>query len=491
MKHSEHTPVACNLVIFGIAGDLARRKLLAALYHLDLENLLHPDTRILGLARSEMSEDDFRNMVMNSLVQFVGAGLNQETVRRLMRRMQYRHLNFEHPGEFNELLPWFGSNDNKPSLFYFATPAAVYADICTGLSHAALIRPDSQVVMEKPIGDSLESSKVVNDMVGRHFAETQIYRIDHYLGKETVLNLLVLRFANALFTSNWDHTCIDHVQITVAESVGIEDRWGFYDKAGQMRDMVQNHLLQILCLLAMEPPVDLSADSIRNEKLKVLKALRPITQENITKKVVRGQYGDGFIKGAPVPAYLKEQGANTHSRTETFVAIKAEIDNWRWSGVPFYLRCGKRLAKKHSEINIHFKAQPHNIFRASYPELPPNTLTIRLQPDEGIELQMMNKVPGITEISRIAKNRLDLSFSESFNSTRIVDAYERLLLEAMLQNQSWFVRRDEVEQAWIWVDNIIRAWDRSGDKPDPYPAGSWGPTSSISLIARDDRQWDE
>ncbi len=485
----DHTPVACNLVIFGIAGDLARRKLLAALYHLDLENLLHEDTRILGLARSEMSEDDFRNMVMNSLVQFVGADLNQETLRRLMRRMTYRNLDFKHPGEFTTLQDWFTAN-SQHSLFYFATPAAIYADICAGLSHANLIRKDSQVIMEKPIGDSLKSSKAVNDMVGKLFTEEQIYRIDHYLGKETVLNLLVLRFANALFTSNWDYTCIDHVQITVAESVGIEDRWGFYDKAGQMRDMVQNHLLQILCLLAMEPPVDLSADSIRNEKLKVLKALRPITKENIAKTVVRGQYADGFIKGAPVPAFVKEEGANARSTTETFVAIKAEIDNWRWSGVPFYLRTGKRLAMKHSEISIHFKAQPHNIFRNSFPELPPNMLTIRLQPDEGIELQMMNKVPGITEISQITRNRLDLSFSE-FSSTRIVDAYERLLLEAMLQNQSWFVRRDEVEQAWVWVDEIIRAWDRSGIKPDLYPAGSWGPTSSIALIARDGRQWDE
>ena len=489
MTHDQ-TPVACNLVIFGIAGDLARRKLLAALYHLDLENLLHPDTRILGLARTHMSEDDFRNMVMNSLVQFIGSDLNQEALRRLMRRMTCRGLDFKHPQEFDSLQDWFKGSSHR-SIFYFATPAAVYADICAGLSHAHLIRSDSQVVMEKPIGDSLKSSKTVNDLVGSLFTENQIYRIDHYLGKETVLNLLVLRFANALFTSNWDYTCIDHVQITVAESVGIEDRWGFYDKAGQMRDMVQNHLLQILCLLAMEPPVDLSADSIRNEKLKVLKALRPITKESLAKNVVRGQYAEGFIKGSPVPAYTKEDSANARSTTETFVAIKAEIDNWRWSGVPFYLRTGKRLAKKHSEISIHFKAQPHNIFRNSFPDLPPNMLTIRLQPDEGIELQMMNKVPGITEIAQITKNRLDLSFSESFNNARVVDAYERLLLEAMLQNQSWFVRRDEVEQAWIWVDEIIRAWERSGIKPDLYPAGSWGPTSSIALIARDGRQWDE
>jgi glucose-6-phosphate 1-dehydrogenase len=487
---NDHSPVACNLVIFGIAGDLARRKLLAALYHLDHDNLLHPDMRILGLARSEMSDDDFRNMVTTSLAQFVGGDLNHEVLRRLVKRMTYRVLEFSDAESFRSLGDWFSASGER-RIFYFATPAAIYADICAGLDHAGFIRPDSQVIMEKPIGDSLKSSKVVNDLVGNLFTEEQIYRIDHYLGKETVLNLLVLRFANSLLTSNWDYTCIDHVQITVAESVGIEDRWGFYDKAGQMRDMVQNHLLQILCLLAMEPPVDLSADSIRNEKLKVLKALRPITKENVSRNAVRGQYTDGFIKGNPVPAYIREEGANPRSTTETYVAIKAEIDNWRWSGVPFYLRTGKRLAKKHSEISIHFKAQPHNIFRSSYPDLPPNMLTIRLQPDEGIELQMMNKVPGIGEIGQITRSHLDLSFTESYHAGRIVDAYERLLLEAMQQNQSWFVRRDEVEQAWTWVDDIIRAWERSGGKPDAYPAGSWGPTSAIALIARDGRHWDE
>ncbi len=487
---NDQPPDACNFAIFGIAGDLARRKLLPALYHLDAENLLHPETRILGLARTEFGDDDFRNMVMNSLVQFVGSDLDQEALRRLMRRMTYHRLEFRQTEAFTALDGWFSASKHR-SIFYFATPAAVYGDICAGLDHAKLIRSDSQVVMEKPIGDSLTSSKAVNDLVGSLFSEDQIYRIDHYLGKETVLNLLVLRFANSLFTSNWDYTCIDHIQITVAESVGIEDRWSFYDKAGQLRDMVQNHLLQILCLLAMEPPADLSPDSIRTEKLKVLKALRPITRENIGKNVVRGQYTEGFIKGTPVPGYLKEEDANARSTTETYVAIKAEIDNWRWSGVPFYLRTGKRLAKKHSEISIHFKAQPHNIFRNTFPELPPNMLTIRLQPDEGIELQMMNKVPGITEIGQITRNHLDLSFSESYTNHRIVDAYERLLLEAMHQNQSWFVRRDEVEQAWTWIDDIIRAWERGGVKPDPYPAGSWGPTSAIALIARDGRHWDE
>jgi glucose-6-phosphate 1-dehydrogenase len=485
MSTSTPQPAPCNLVLFGITGDLSRRKLLAALYQLDHAGLLHADTHILGLGRSEMSQDDFRNLVLTSLEQFVGGTLEHQSLLRLQRRMHYRCLSFNEPEHFHSLKDWFQPRGHR-SIFYFATPAALYAEICKGLQHASLIRPDSQVVMEKPIGDRL-----VNDAVAAHFREEQIYRIDHYLGKETVLNLLVLRFANSLFTSNWDNSCIDHVQITVGESVGLEDRWGFYDKAGQMRDMVQNHLLQILCLLAMEPPADLDADSIRNEKLKVLKALRPITRDNIHKYAVRGQYAAGHIKGKEVPGYNEEPGAGGHSRTETFVALKVEIDNWRWAGVPFYLRTGKRLARKQSEINIHFRPQPHNIFKGSYPELPPNKLTIRLQPNEGIELQMMNKVPGITEISRIARNQLDLSFSESFGNKRVVDAYERLLLEAMQQNQSWFVRRDEVEAAWRWVDVMTTLWDQSGDMPDPYQAGSWGPTSSITLIARDGRHWDD
>jgi glucose-6-phosphate 1-dehydrogenase len=490
MSTAATPPTPCHLVLFGITGDLSRRKLLPALYQLERANLLHTDTRILGLGRSPMSADDFRNLVLTALEQFGGVTLEHQALLRLQRRMHYQHLNFDEAEHYGSLQESFG-NCTLRRIFYFATPSALYADICSGLQQAGLIAGDSQVVMEKPIGDSLASSRVVNDAVAAHFNEAQIYRIDHYLGKETVLNLLVLRFANALFTSNWDNSCIDHVQITVAESVGLEDRWGFYDKAGQMRDMVQNHLLQILCLLAMEPPADLDADSIRNEKLKVLKALRPITRDNIHRNVVRGQYALGHINGKPVPGYNEEAGADGHSRTETFVAIKVDIDNWRWAGVPFYLRSGKRLAQKQSEINIHFRPQPHNIFRGSYAELPPNKLTIRLQPDEGIELQMLNKVPGITEISRIAKNPLDLSFSESFGNQRVVDAYERLLLEVMQQNQSWFVRRDEVEAAWRWVDAITELWEQSGDLPAPYQAGSWGPSSSITLIARDDRLWDD
>lgn len=480
----------CTLVIFGITGDLARRKLLSALYHLEEAGLLHKETRIIGVARTELDHDDFLDMMLHSLAQFDKSKLEQEYLNPLFKRYSYFSIDFMVPEQYQELSDTL-KNSKHPTIFYLATPAAIYAPICKGLHENDLIRKDSSIVLEKPIGDSLNSSRKVNDEVARYFVEEQIYRIDHYLGKETVLNLLVLRFGNALFTTNWDHSCIDHVQITVAESVGIEDRWDFYDQAGQMRDMVQNHILQILCLLAMEPPIDLEPESIRSEKLKVLKALRPITRENIDKVAVRGQYAQGHINGLSVPGYRDEPGANHRSNTETFVAIKVEIDNWRWSGVPFYIRTGKRLSNKQSEINIHFKAQPHNIFRDTYTSLPPNTLTIRLQPDEGIELQMVNKVPGITEISKIQKNTLDLSFSETMGYARIVDAYERLLLAVIDSNQSLFVRRDEVEEAWRWVDKIIKAWSKSGEKPDSYAAGSVGPTSSISMIARDHRQWDE
>jgi glucose-6-phosphate 1-dehydrogenase len=411
-------------------------------------------------------------------------------VTKFLARLVYQQLDFKNIAAYSGLVTTL-SSVKTPRVYYFSTPPAIYGDISEGLKSAKLIRDNDRVVMEKPIGHCLESSKVINDQVSQYFNENQIYRIDHYLGKETVLNLLVLRFANSLFTNNWDRNSIDHVQITVAESVGIEGRWGFYDEAGQMRDMVQNHLLQILSLLAMEPPADLSADSVRDEKLKVIKALKPITRQNVKDKTVRGQYADGYLNGLAVPGYLNEEGANANSGTETFVAIKAEIDNWRWAGVPFYLRTGKRMPKKHSEIVVHFKQQPHNIFSESYADLPSNKLTIRLQPDEGVELEMMNKIPGIASQMQIHENKLDLSFSKAYDNQRVVDAYERLLLEVVNGNQSLFVRRDEVEAAWQWADGIIAAWQSTNEAPKSYAAGSWGPVSSISLIARDDRQWVE
>jgi glucose-6-phosphate 1-dehydrogenase len=489
MKNSDGQS-ASEIVLFGALGDLSRRKLLPALYQLEACELIHPDSHIVAVARQPINADELKAFVFENLTHFVKEPLVKDILARFMARFVYQQLDLKEANTYQKLAQTL-EQGHTTRVYYFSTAPSLYGDICDGLDNAHLITDLDRVVMEKPIGDSLDASIAINDQVSRYFKENQIYRIDHYLGKETVLNLLVLRFANSLFTTNWDRNSIDHVQITVAESVGIEGRWGFYDEAGQMRDMVQNHLLQILSLLAMEPPANLSADSVRAEKLKVIKSLAPINRQNIKDKTVRGQYADGYLAGSPVPGYLNEEGANQNSNTETFVAIKAEIDNWRWAGVPFYLRTGKRMPKKHSEIVVHFKEQPHNIFKDSYSDLPSNKLTIRLEPDEGVELQMMNKIPGIASQMHIQENKLDLSFSETYDNQRVVDAYERLMLEILNGNQSLFVSRGEVEAAWTWTDSIIEAWQSTNEHPKPYAAGSWGPVSSISLIARDDRQWVE
>jgi len=483
-----HKP--CDLVLFGTSGDLARRKLLPSLYQLELAGLLAEDTKIIGVARQAYSNDEYKAAVVESLERFVKEGLNDIAKEKFLARLNYCQVDMTVLDDYKDLAELVDL-ENRTMVNYFSTPPSVFGNICSGLNHAGLVVDETRVVVEKPIGHCLESSKVINDKIAEFFNENQIYRIDHYLGKETVLNLLVLRFANAIFTNNWDHQCIDHVQITVAEEVGVEGRWGYYDDAGQMRDMVQNHLLQILSLLAMEPPVDVSADSIRDEKLKVLKALRPITDQNYQQKTVRGQYTSGFVNGQPVPGYLEEEGANTQSKTETFAAIRVDIDNWRWAGVPFYLRTGKRLPIKGTEIAVHFKKLPHNIFKDTYQNLPANKLIIRLQPDEGIEIHLLNKVPGLGEKMELQQTKLDLSFSDTFKNDRIADAYERLILEAMLGNQSLFVRRDEVETAWTWVDGILDSWNSSNELPKPYSAGSWGPVASIAMLARDELEWDE
>lgn len=482
---------ACDLILFGTKGDLARRKLLPALYQLEKANLLAADSQIIGVARDDLSREAYIELVRTNLVRFLKKEALDETVwEALAAKLHYVQLDMTSTPDYLKLQQ-VTNPQQRITVSYFATPPSLFGDLCRGLAHAGLSSEPSRVVLEKPIGHDFESSKVINDQVAAFFKESQIYRIDHYLGKETVLNLLALRFANAIFASNWDHNAIDHVQITVAEEVGVEGRWSYYDDAGQMRDMVQNHLLQVLSLIAMEPPARLDADSIRDEKLKVLKALRRIDQSNVQEKTVRGQYTSGFVSGQAVPGYLEEEGARKNSKTETFIAIKVDIDNWRWAGVPFYLRTGKRMPKKHSEVVICFKPQPHNIFYETYRELPANKLIIRLQPDEGVEIQMLNKIPGLGEHMRLQQSKLDLSFDETFESQRIADAYERLLLEAMLGNQYLFVRRDEVEQAWQWVDSILKAWKTSNEPPKAYQAGTWGPVSAISMMARDERNWDE
>ncbi len=480
----------CDFTIFGVLGDLSRRKLLPSLYQLDKAGHLHPDTRILGVARHAISQEEFTTKMEEALKSFIQEPLIPEVTSRLLARLHYVLINIDKPDDYKALAK--ATNQDKRVLVnYFSVAPFLFDDICRGLDHAGIITPETRVVLEKPIGRDLASSQEINNVVSRVFTEEQVYRIDHYLGKETVMNLLALRFANSIFTTNWDHNTIDHVQITVAEEVGIEGRWGYFDQSGQLRDMVQNHLMQILTLVAMEPPVNMDGDSIRNEKLKVLKALRPITLDNADKKTVRGQYTAGFIKGNPVPGYHEEEDGNPHSSTESFVAIRVDIDNWRWAGVPFYLRTGKRMTTKRSEVVIYFKQLPHNIFKDSYKQLPQNKLVIRLQPDEGVEIEMLNKVPGIGKGIKLQKTMLDLSFSDAFHEGHVADAYERLILETMIGNQSLFIRRDEVERSWTWIDSILEAWEKSNEPPKPYPAGSWGPVASVALLARDDREWEE
>jgi len=483
--------VCCDLILFGTCGDLARRKLLPALYQLEKAQLLHPDAQIIGVARESMQTTDYQAWVKTNLHEFVTKEQIDEAVwQRFVKKLHYCELDLANIADYSALQALTDPRKRTP-ISYFATPPSLFPVICEGLAAVQLNEAPARVVLEKPLGHDLQSSCEINEQVAGYFDESQVYRIDHYLGKETVLNLLALRFANSLFTDQWSHDRIDHIQITAAEQVGVEGRWSYYDDAGQLRDMVQNHLLQVLSLIAMEPPTRLDAQSIRDEKLKVLRSLRPITEENVREDSVRGQYAAGFVGDNKVPGYLEEAGAAKKSTTETFVALKAHIDNWRWSGVPFYLRTGKRMPEKRTEVVITFKPQPHNIFHETLSQLPPNRLIIRLQPDEGVEIEMMNKVPGLGKRMQLQPTKLDLSFFETFDNKRIADAYERLLLEAIQGNQYLFVHRDEVESAWQWIDGIRSAWDDVGEPPKSYQSGTWGPVASVSLLAQDAREWDD
>lgn len=486
------TTPSCDFIVFGALGDLARRKLFPALYQLECSKLLAKDTRIIGVARDGIEETKFKENIEKSLLEFVGKErFTREVWERFAKRIYYCEIDLSNINAYQTLADLVAPSEKRDIISYLATPPMLFAKICEGLSKHHLNGPNTRVVLEKPLGHDLTSSLRINDSVAEYFQENQIYRIDHYLGKETVLNLLALRFANSIFSDQWNHSCIDHIQITAAEQVGVEGRWSYYDDAGQLRDMVQNHLLQVLALIAMEPPTTLNAESVREEKIKVLRSLRPISLDNARQDTVRGQYGPGFVGDTKVPGYLEEDGAKKDSETETFVALKAHIDNWRWSNVPFYLRTGKRMAQKRTEVVISFKPQPHNIFHETVNPLPPNRLIIRLQPDEGIEIQMMNKVPGLGKQMQLKPTTLDLSFDETFRNKRIADAYERLLLEVIHGNQYLFVAREEVEHAWRWIDGIRDAWTQLGERPKGYTSGTWGPASSVTLIAHDDREWDD
>jgi len=477
------------LVVFGATGDLARRKLLPAMFHRDVAGQIPEDANILGVSRGPMDAPAYLALARESILEHVPeAARDAAAVERFIERLNYVSADAQGDGGWGELAAAVERYRDRITVFYLATGPALFGPICERLGRFGLAGENSRVVVEKPIGKDLESARRVNDAIGKVFPEDRVYRIDHYLGKEAVQNLMALRFANGLFEPLWNAAHIGHVQITVAERLGVEGRAGYYDSAGALRDMVQNHMLQLLCLVAMEPPAKLDADAVRDEKLKVLRALKPITDALSSQHVVRGQYKAGASAGGAVPGYLDELGEPA-STTETFVAIKAEIQNWRWAGVKFYLRTGKRLAERVSEIVIHFRPIPHSVFDASAGRIEANRLVIRLQPDEGVKLWLMTKDPGPGGM-RLREVPLDMSFASAFGG-RNPDAYERLVLDVIRGNQTLFMRRDEVEAAWTWIDPILEAWGNSNELPKPYTAGTWGPSAAIALIERDGSTWSD
>ena len=487
-------PAHADFVVFGATGDLALRKLLPALFHRDREGQLPDGFRIVGVSRTDADDDAFRAIVAEALAEHVPAEeLDAATVQRLLGRLRHLELDALDPQDWHRLAGLLKEEapagpEETVRVFYLAVAPSLFGPICRNLERADLVSPLSRVVMEKPIGQSLESSRAINDAVGEVFTESQIFRIDHYLGKESVQNLLVTRFANTLLEPLWSSRWIDHVEITVAESLGVGDRGGYYDQAGALRDMVQNHLLQLLCLVAMEPPTYVGRENVRDEKLKVLQALRPLAADDVARDVVRGQY---VGSGHGDPDYVAEV-ADHASTTETFVAIRAEISNWRWAGVPFYLRTGKRLSERASQIVVQFKEPPHAMFPGAEGVTQANRLHILVQPEEGMRLHLTAKEPGPGGI-RLKPVSLDLSYASAFGR-RTPEAYERLLMDVVRGNPTLFMRRDEVEAAWTWVEPILDAWqaaDAAGQRPLPYPAGSTGPDAADALLGRDGRSWQE
>ena len=476
-----------DLIIFGATGDLSARKLFPALFQLDAAGLLPDDLRIIAVGRQEQTTEAFHNELLARMSSAKRQSISDTAWQQFAQRLTYMSADFSVTSAFSGLQAEL--SESRTSLFYLATPPSLFATICEQLSADGCLAGSCRIVLEKPIGESLDTSREVNETLAQFFDEQDIYRIDHYLGKETVQNLLVLRFANRFINSQWDQSCIDHIQITVAEKVGIEGRWAYYDGVGQLRDMVQNHLMQLLCLVAMEPPNSLEAESIRDEKVKIVKALRPIDALSVKDHVVRGQYSQGVIDGESVPGYFDEEGCEAQgSDTETFVAIKAHVDNWRWSGVPFYLRTGKRMPDKVTEIIIQYKALPHHIFGEGE-SAEPNRLIIRLQPNEGIEMTMVSKRQSLRDKLSLQTHTLNFDFREDGEIDRIPDAYERLFLDAINGDPSLFVGREEIEESWRWCDQLISACQQCGVKVNAYQAGSWGPSKSELLIDRDGRNW--
>jgi len=475
-----------TLVLFGATGDLAQRMLFPSLYNLFCDGLLPDKFKVFGAARSALDRRAFQDQLKASLEPL--ELFDEAKAAAFIACVDYCSVSADRPEDFACLAEKVEATKASGIAFYLSTPPALFAPVADGLARVGLTGAAARIAMEKPIGHDLASSRDVNAAVGAVFDEENIFRVDHYLGKETVQNLLVLRFGNTLFEPLWNASQIEHVQITVAETVGLEGRVSYYDGVGALSDMVQNHMLQLLALVAMEPPASYTAAAVRDEKVKVLRSLRPMTATDALHQSVKGQYGAGAVGGQPVSGYADELGKP--SNTETFVAVKAHLDNWRWQGVPFYLRTGKRMPARHSEILIQFRPVPHSIFKARGAGLEPNALVIRLQPEEGIRLTVMTKEPGLDRQGiAIKKVGLDVSLAAAFASSRRRIAYERLLLDLLEGDTTLFVRRDEIEAAWTWVDSIHRAWDEAGISAKPYTAGTWGPSAAIGMIERDGASW--
>ena len=483
------TSGAGALLLFGATGDLAQRMLLPSLFALHEEGLIAPELRIIGTARRVLDDAAFRAFAGEALERYLPEGRhNSKMIAAFLARLHYVPLDASDPAAFGPLAQAVDGAAERDLAIFLSTAPQLFEATISGLASAGLAGEHVRIGLEKPLGTDLASSAQINDAVAAAFPEARIFRIDHYLGKETVQNLLALRFGNALFEPLWNASGIDHVQITVSETVGLEGRTGYFDGSGSLRDMVQNHMLQLLAFVAMEPPAHFDAASVRDEKVKVLRSLRRIDRETAPRHSVIGQYQAGAVAGKAVPGYVDELGHP--SDTETFVALKAHVDNWRWKGVPFYLRTGKRMPNRQSEILIQFKPVPHSIFAERGGRLQANKLVIRLQPEEYIRLLVMAKEPGLDrEGIRLREVPLDLSLTAAFAGKRRRIAYERLLLDLLSGDPTLFVRRDEVEAQWEWIDAIRDGWTANGMTPKGYPAGTWGPSAAIALTERDGVSW--
>ncbi|MGB3667069.1 MAG: glucose-6-phosphate dehydrogenase [Bermanella sp.] len=478
-----------DLVLFGASGDLALRKLIPALYYLHLDGRLHEEGRIWAITRNNTNLESYLEHIKEAAHQY-GTEIDEKTWLAFSRRIRHIGMDLDKAAGYSKLAKKLQGSQHH-CVFYCAVHSRLYPEISEQLFAQNIINDKSIIVLEKPIGCDYQSGKAINRRVAEFFNESQIYRIDHYLGKETVQNLLALRFANSIFEHQWNQRYIDHVQITISETVGVEQRASFYEGTGALRDMLQNHLLQLLCMTAMEPPASMEPEAVRDEKVKVIKALKPIVGDDLLDKVVRGQYEAGLIQtengNEMVPRYRDEPGVSQDSYTDTFVAVKAEIDNWRWAGVPFYLRTGKRLSERACEIVVQFKEVPHSLFEMQNKKTMANKLVFRLQPDEGVRLQMCEKRVG----NHMQVRPMTLSLNNSGQKKRVPDAYERLLADALNGNATLFLREDELMSAWQWADPILEFWQQADQRPEPYSSGSWGPAASTLLLAKDGRLWQE